>query len=227
MQLNKPSCKLFLVLCIIAVLPSILQACTALLNIKTATTVTIQLQIVPALSKALFHRYNGPFYSLRPVMKIRILTIGQKMPAWVLTGFEDYFKRIQPFVQTQIIELPMAKRGKNDSEADILKYRQIEGDSILSAVKQNEVLIALEVGGREFSTEKLAETMKGWMLEGNDIVLAIGGPDGHSEAVRKAAAWHWSLSKLTLPHPMVRVMLIEQLYRAMSINHNHPYHRAG
>jgi uncharacterized membrane protein len=88
-------------------------------------------------------------------------------------------------------------------------------------MKGNEVLIALEVGGREFSTEKLAETMKGWMLEGNDIVLAIGGPDGHSEAVRKAAAWHWSLSKLTLPHPMVRVMLIEQLYRAMSINHNH------
>jgi 23S rRNA (pseudouridine1915-N3)-methyltransferase len=161
------------------------------------------------------------------VMKIRILTIGQKMPTWVLTGFEDYFKRIQPFVQTQIIELPMAKRGKNDSEADILKYRNIEGDSILAALKHNEVLIALEVGGREFSTEKLAETMKGWMLEGNDVALAIGGPDGHSEAVRKAAAWHWSLSKLTLPHPMVRVMLIEQLYRAMSINNNHPYHRAG
>jgi len=160
-------------------------------------------------------------------MKIRILTIGQKMPTWVLTGFEDYFKRIQPFVQTQIIELPMAKRGKNDSEADILKYRQIEGDSILGQLKQNEVLIALEVGGRELNTEKLAETMKSWMLEGHDIVLAIGGPDGHSEAVRKAAAWHWSLSKLTLPHPLVRVMLIEQLYRAMSINHNHPYHRAG
>lgn len=121
----------------------------------------------------------------------------------------------------------MAKRGKNDSEADILKYRQIEGDIILSQLKHNEVLIALEVGGREFSTEKLAETMKGWMLEGYDVALAIGGPDGHSEAVRKAAAWHWSLSKLTLPHPLVRVMLIEQLYRAMSINHNHPYHRAG
>ena len=86
-------------------------------------------------------------------MKIRILTIGQKMPAWVLTGFEDYFKRIQPFVQTQIIELPMAKRGKNDSEADILKYRNIEGDSFLIAFKPNEILIGLEVGGREFSTE--------------------------------------------------------------------------
>ena len=160
-------------------------------------------------------------------MKIRILTIGQKMPAWVLTGFEDYFKRIQPFVTTQVVELPMAKRGKNDSPADIAKYCQIEGDSILNALKQNEVLIALEVGGREFSTEKLAETMQQWTLDGMDIALAIGGPDGHSDAVRKAAAWHWSLSKLTLPHPLVRVMLIEQLYRAMSINHNHPYHRAG
>ncbi|PRD37606.1 UNVERIFIED_CONTAM: rlmH [Trichonephila clavipes] len=159
-------------------------------------------------------------------MKIRILTIGQKMPAWVLTGFEDYFKRIQPFVQTQVIELPMAKRGKNDSEADILKYCQIEGESILNALKPNETLIALEVGGRELSTEKLADTMKQWMLDGNDIALAIGGPDGHSDALRKAAAWHWSLSKLTMPHPMVRILLIEQLYRAMSINHNHPYHRA-
>ncbi|MFT4021377.1 MAG: 23S rRNA (pseudouridine(1915)-N(3))-methyltransferase RlmH [Acinetobacter sp.] len=159
-------------------------------------------------------------------MKIRILTIGQKMPQWVLTGVEDYLKRIQPFVQTQFVELPMAKRGKNDSDADILKYCQIEGDSILAALKPTEKLIALEVGGRELSTEKLADTMKSWMLEGHDIALAIGGPDGLSDAVRQAAQWHWSLSKLTLPHPLVRVMLIEQLYRAMSINHNHPYHRA-
>lgn len=76
------------------------------------------------------------------------------------------------------------------------------------------------------STEKLADTMKQWMLEGNDVALAIGGPDGLSDQVRKAAAWHWSLSKLTMPHPLVRILLIEQLYRAMSINHNHPYHRA-
>ncbi|MHA3054968.1 23S rRNA (pseudouridine(1915)-N(3))-methyltransferase RlmH [Acinetobacter sp. ANC 4633] len=159
-------------------------------------------------------------------MKIRILTIGQKMPAWVLTGVDDYLKRIQPFVQTQFVELPMAKRGKNDSDADILKYCQTEGESILNALKPNETLIALEVGGRELSTEKLAETMQQWMLEGQDIALAIGGPDGLSDAVRQVAKWHWSLSKLTLPHPLVRVMLIEQLYRAMSINHNHPYHRA-
>jgi 23S rRNA (pseudouridine1915-N3)-methyltransferase len=129
-------------------------------------------------------------------------------------------KLMQPLYEIQ------TRYQKNDSEADILKYCQIEGDSILNALKPNETLIALEVGGRELSTEKLADTMKQWMLEGNDIALAIGGPDGHSDAVRKAAAWHWSLSKLTMPHPMVRILLIEQLYRAMSINHNHPYHRA-
>lgn len=148
------------------------------------------------------------------------------MPSWVTTAFEDYYKRIQPFVTTQLVELAMAKRGKNDSPADILKYCQVEGESILATLKPNEILITLEVGGRELSTEKLAETMQQWTLEGMDIALAIGGPDGLSDEVRKAAAWHWSLSKLTLPHPLVRIILIEQLYRAMSINHNHPYHRA-
>lgn len=159
-------------------------------------------------------------------MKIRILTIGQKMPDWVYTGFDDYFKRIQPFVQTQLIELPMAKRGKNDSTSDIQKYCVQEGQAILQALKPQEILIALEVGGRNLSTEKLATTMQDWMLSGHDIALAIGGPDGLSDEVRQKAKWHWSLSDLTLPHPLVRIVLIEQLYRAMSINHNHPYHRA-
>ena len=159
-------------------------------------------------------------------MKLRLLTIGQKMPQWVNHGFEDYYKRIQPFMTTQLVELPMAKRGKNDSAADIAKYCHIEGETILSARRPDEVLIALEVGGRELSTEQLANTMREWTLHGQNIALAVGGPDGLSDAVRQAAAWHWSLSKLTLPHPLVRLLLIEQLYRAMSINHNHPYHRA-
>ncbi|TEU23844.1 23S rRNA (pseudouridine(1915)-N(3))-methyltransferase RlmH [Alkanindiges illinoisensis] len=159
-------------------------------------------------------------------MKIRILTIGQKMPDWVQTGFDDYFKRIQPFVQTQIIELPMAKRGKNDSDTDIQKYCIQEGSSILQALKPQEQLIALEVNGRHLTTEKLASTMQNWMQDGQDIALAIGGPDGLSDEVRQKAKWHWSLSDLTLPHPLVRIVLIEQLYRAMTVIHNHPYHRA-
>jgi 23S rRNA (pseudouridine1915-N3)-methyltransferase len=159
-------------------------------------------------------------------MKIRIVTIGQKMPDWVQTGFEDYFKRIQPFVQTQITELPMARRGKNDAESDIQKYCIQEGQSILQSLKPQEQLIALEVNGRHLTTEKMADNMQHWMQDGQDIVLAIGGPDGLSDEVRRSAKWHWSLSDLTLPHPLVRIILIEQLYRAMTVINNHPYHRA-
>ena len=97
---------------------------------------------------------------------------------------------------------------------------------ILQHVSPRDRLIALEVGGRNLSTEKLSTTLKDWMLEGQDVVLAIGGPDGLSDQVRQQAEWHWSLSPLTLPHPLVRVIVIEQLYRAMSILKGHPYHRA-
>jgi 23S rRNA (pseudouridine1915-N3)-methyltransferase len=159
-------------------------------------------------------------------MKLRLLTIGQKMPDWVQTGFDDYSKRIQPFMTTQLVELAMAKRGKNDSSTDIQRFCVQEGQSILSSLKPQERLIALEVGGRELSTEKLAATLQEWMQQGQDIALAIGGPDGLSNEVRQKAEWHWSLSPLTLPHPLVRVIVIEQLYRAMSIINNHPYHRA-
>lgn len=159
-------------------------------------------------------------------MKLRLITIGQKMPDWVQTGFDDYAKRIQPLMSTQLVELAMAKRGKNDSPSDINRFCIQEGQSILAALKPQERLIALEVGGRHLSTEKLATVLQDWMQQGQDIALAIGGPDGLSDEVRQKAEWHWSLSTLTLPHPLVRVIVIEQLYRAMSIINNHPYHRA-
>jgi 23S rRNA (pseudouridine1915-N3)-methyltransferase len=159
-------------------------------------------------------------------MKIRLLMIGQKMPDWVQEGFDDYFKRVQPLISVQLVELPMARRGKSDSVADIQKYCQSEGQTILNSLQPRERLIALEVGGRNLSTEKFATTMQSWMLDGLDIALAVGGPDGLSDEVRQKAEWHWSLSPLTLPHPLVRVILIEQLYRAMSLNKGHPYHRA-
>jgi 23S rRNA (pseudouridine1915-N3)-methyltransferase len=160
------------------------------------------------------------------VMKVRLLTIGQKMPDWVQTGYDDYARRVQPMLPVHTLELPMARRGKSDSPADIQKYCQQEGQAILAALQPRERLIALEVGGRNLSTEKLSSTLETWMLEGVDVALAIGGPDGLSDAVRQRAEWHWSLSALTLPHPMVRVIVIEQLYRAMSLMKGHPYHRA-
>ena len=159
-------------------------------------------------------------------MKLRLLAVGQKMPDWVQSGYDDYAKRLQPLLPVQLVPLAMAKRGKNDSASDIHKYCQQEGQTILTARQPRERLIALEVGGRNLSTEKLADTRKLWMQDGQDVALAIGGPDGLSNEVRQQAEWHWSLSPLTLPHPIVRIIVIEQIYRAMSLINGHPYHRA-
>ena len=159
-------------------------------------------------------------------MKLRLLAVGQKMPDWVQSGYDDYAQRLQPLLPVQLVPLAMAKRGKNDSASEIHKYCQQEGQTILTARQPRERLIVLEVGGRNLSTEKLADTLKLWMQDGQDVALAIGGPDGLSNEVRQQAEWHWSLSPLTLPHPIVRIIVIEQIYRAMSLINGHPYHRA-
>lgn len=160
-------------------------------------------------------------------MKLRILSVGHKMPNWVQAGVDEYFKRIQPMMSVEIVELPPAKRSKNPSPAEIEKYKQTEAATILAAKHPKEMLWLLEVKGKMLSTEKLADKLQIAMQEGNDIALVIGGADGVANEVLAAADFKWSLSDLTLPHPLVRVILIEQLYRAMSIIHNHPYHRGG
>lgn len=162
-------------------------------------------------------------------MKLRVISIGQKMPKWIQTGFDDYFKRIQPMLTTEIVELPAAKRAKNPSEANLVQYREQEGQAILQAHAQasREQLWVLDVRGKSMSTERLAERLSAAMQLGDDIALVIGGADGVSPEVLASADYKWSLSELTLPHPLVRVVLMEQLYRAMSINHNHPYHRGN
>lgn len=160
-------------------------------------------------------------------MKLRILSVGHKMPSWVQTGFEEYFKRILPMISVELVELPPAKRAKNPSPAEIEKYKQTEAQTILSAKHPKETLWLLEVKGKMISTETLAVKLDTAMQDGTDIALVIGGADGVSGEVLAAADFKWSLSDLTLPHPLVRVILMEQLYRAMSIIHNHPYHRGG
>ncbi len=156
-------------------------------------------------------------------MKLHILAIGTKMPAWVQTGFDEYHKRLNPMISTELHELPAARRQKNPSDGDILKYKKSEGESILAAKKGK--LWVLDVRGKMLSTEKLADKLATAMNDGDDISLVIGGADGVSSDVLAAADFRWSFSELTLPHPLVRVVLIEQLYRAMSILNNHPYHR--
>ncbi len=151
------------------------------------------------------------------------------MPNWVQSGFNEYYKRIQPMLSTEIVELAAAKRAKNPSDANLAQYREQEGQVILSthATAAREQLWVLDVKGKMLSTEDLAEKLAEAMQQGDDIALVIGGADGVSQDVLAQADVKWSLSALTLPHPLVRVVLMEQLYRAMSINHNHPYHRGN
>lgn len=160
-------------------------------------------------------------------MKLRILSIGHKMPNWVQQGFEEYLKRIQPMISVEMVELPPAKRSKTPSPAEIDKYKAIEATTILNAKHPKERLWLLEVKGKMLSTEHLSDKLSVAMQDGADIALVIGGADGVSPEILQAADFKWSLSELTLPHPLVRIIVIEQLYRAMSIINNHPYHRGG
>ena len=155
-------------------------------------------------------------------MKIKLLAVGTKMPDWVTAGYESYAKRFPSDFSFQLIEIPMAKRSKS---SDIARLKQKEGDAILAATKGSQVVVALDVLGKPWSTEQLAQHCKQWRSQGQTISLMVGGPDGLSPDCLKAAHLKWSLSPLTLPHPMVRILLVEQFYRAWSILQNHPYHR--
>ena len=155
-------------------------------------------------------------------MRNRLLAVGQKMPDWVTTGYLDYAKRLNDDVRLELVEISAAKRSKN-SEVD--KMKQQEGEALLAAIHVNERVIALEVGGKEHSTQALSQQMNDWLQGGKNICLLVGGPDGLSPDVIKRADALWSLSPLTLPHPLVRILLAEQLYRAWTLLKGHPYHR--
>lgn len=155
-------------------------------------------------------------------MRIRLLAVGQKMPAWVEAGFNEYAKRFSGDCQLQLQELAMSKRHKNMQPE---QHKEKEAQTILAAIKKDDYVVVLDVLGKAISTEALAETMQQWQMLGQAIVIVIGGPDGLDQSVLQRANSKLSLSKLTLPHPLVRVLLVEQLYRAWSINKGHPYHR--
>jgi 23S rRNA (pseudouridine1915-N3)-methyltransferase len=145
------------------------------------------------------------------------------MPKWVEAGSDEYTKRLGADLKIEWIELPLGKRGKG---FDVQRAIQSESDAILNAIGKGDIVIALDVLGKSWSTEDLADKLKTWQMSGNNVSLLIGGPDGLSQQCLQKAEQKWSLSALTFPHPLVRVILAEQLYRAWSINNNHPYHRA-
>lgn len=156
-------------------------------------------------------------------MNIHLIAIGDRMPRWVQQGYEEYAKRLPPECGLRLVEIPAGRRTKN---ADIARIVQGETERLLGAVPKGALPVALEVDGRPWSTSDLSRRLQDWMLGGQDVALLVGGPEGLGEPARAAAAQLWSLSPLTLPHPLVRILIAEQLYRAWSILRNHPYHRA-
>ncbi|MBV8802588.1 MAG: 23S rRNA (pseudouridine(1915)-N(3))-methyltransferase RlmH [Gammaproteobacteria bacterium] len=155
-------------------------------------------------------------------MLIRLLAIGNKMPAWIEAGVAEYLKRFPPSCRLELIEIPAEKRLQDSPKKKLIDN---ESKKLLSAIKPGNHIIALEVKGALWSTEKLADQLKAWQANGRNIDMLIGGPDGLSNECLQKAETKWSLSPLTLPHPLVRVLVAEQLYRAISILQNHPYHR--
>lgn len=152
-------------------------------------------------------------------MRVRLITVSERQPEWVNSAFADYAKRLPKHLQPQLVELPLARRRD-----DVAKAKADEGARILDACKDS-LLIALDERGKALSSRDLAGLLPGWEQSGRDVALVVGGPDGLDAAVLQRAALKWSLSALTLPHGMVRVILAEQLYRAWSIQSGHPYHR--
>jgi 23S rRNA (pseudouridine1915-N3)-methyltransferase len=155
-------------------------------------------------------------------MKIYMIAVGERMPPWVTQGYQEYAKRLPAECALHLIEIAAGKRGKN---ANIERAMHEESERTLAAIPKGCRSIALDVQGPSWDTPALAQQMQGWMQGGCDVALLIGGPDGLAPMCLAQASARWSLSALTLPHPLVRIVLAEQLYRAWSILKGHPYHR--
>lgn len=153
-------------------------------------------------------------------MHLSIIAVGQRMPEWVQAGYAEYSKRLPPQFALKLLEIPAVKRG-----GDTRRAIDEEGSRILQAIPVTTRLIALDERGKSWRSRELASEMENWIQDGRDVAFVIGGADGHAEPVRERAERLWSLSALTLPHGMVRVVLAEQLYRAWSLLNGHPYHR--
>ena len=155
-------------------------------------------------------------------MKLLLVTVGHKMPDWITVGFNEYTKRMPREAKIELIEIKPEPRTTGKSVPQIM---EAEAQRILAALPQNALRIALDELGAQPTTKQLAQQMQDWMRGGRDVAFIIGGADGLHESVKNSAQQLMALSALTLPHGMVRVLLAEQLYRAHSLMHNHPYHR--
>ena len=156
-------------------------------------------------------------------MALRVLTVSGRQPDWIESGWNHYAHRLKPPWNLQLEAIAVPRRGKNP---DIARLKKQESEALMAQVPDRGLVVALDGNGTQMSTGKLARSCGRWLASGQPVCFVIGGPDGLHRDCLSAAQFTWSLGPLTLPHGLVRVVLAEQLYRAWSIQHNHPYHRA-
>lgn len=155
-------------------------------------------------------------------MRFFLIAIGERVPQWIAAGYGEFARRLPANTPLRLVEVAASKRGK---AVDLRRAVADEGERMLSQVPRGAHVIALDEHGSPWSTSELAMQIEQWRHHGGDVAFLVGGPDGLAPACRERAARLWSLSALTLPHALVRVILAEQLYRATSLIAGHPYHR--
>lgn len=155
-------------------------------------------------------------------MRARLIAVGERMPRWVADGYAEYAKRLSHELPLELVELKPGLRGKGRDDARAMAD---EGAALLAALPRDAQVIALDGRGATWSSEQLAAQLSNWRMTGRDLAFLIGGPDGHAHEVLQRADQRWSLGPLTLPHMLVRLVVAEQLYRAVTIVNGHPYHR--
>ena len=155
-------------------------------------------------------------------MQIEVISVSGKQPDWIGSGFDTYARRFRAPHRLSLTEIPLPKRSRS---ADIARLTGLEGERMLAAIPRDAHVVALDERGEALSTAKLADRLDRWDAAGRPVALLIGGPDGLADACRERADAAWSISPLTLPHGLVRVIVAEALYRAHSLRGGHPYHR--
>ena len=155
-------------------------------------------------------------------MKIHLIAVGRRSPAWMMTGFNQYAQRLPNSCRLELIEVSSLKRTKNQS---LTRTKALETEQLLKVTPSSSIIVALDERGQHWRTSDVAKQLDHWLQSGQNISLLIGGADGLSRVCLERAHAHWALSALTLPHALVRVIVAEQIYRAWSLLQNHPYHR--
>ncbi len=155
-------------------------------------------------------------------MHIRMIAVGTRMPGWVVEGMKEYVKRLPREWRFQLQEIPLQRRSRNSPAT---RWIASEGEKMLACLSADIHPIALDSRGRQWSTEELARQLESWLQQGHNLAFLIGGPEGLAPSCLEQAPTRWSLSRLTFPHPLVRILVVEQLYRAWSLLQGHPYHR--